>query len=325
MGGSIAGGGAGEAGAPTGGTGNGEPQDQEDCLNGIDDTGDGLADCADPQCQPDHQCVPEIPPGWAGFGYRAIRSFQDPETDCLGFPRKQYYQGLVSPTTGCTCSCSAPKGLSCEASAAEVYDTKACSGVGQIVSSACSGLGVTPASVRTESYVFDKGACDPLVQGTPTPPNWSETVDLCLISKMGSGCPAGFVCVPRAIKTVEPAACIHRPGEYSCPSLYSYRNTYYGAIDDTRSCAASACSCSTPTASCSATLELYDMYSPNCEEPSYESIPFDGKCSPIYGSDVIRSGQVVTSIEPGECESSGAGVSGTAKPSEPQTVCCMNP
>src|SRR6185436_995373 len=41
------------------------PPPAEDCENGVDDDGDGLVDCADPDCAKlGYQCVAAVPSGW---------------------------------------------------------------------------------------------------------------------------------------------------------------------------------------------------------------------------------------------------------------------
>ncbi|HSN97851.1 MAG TPA: hypothetical protein VLS89_06115, partial [Candidatus Nanopelagicales bacterium] len=96
-------------GSPTGGGGGNNP---ENCTNGVDDDGDGAADCADVKCT-EYACVSEVPAGWTG--YFALYD-GDPAGDpgCPGsFPSSTTppyvgTNGISAPAATCACSCGNP-------------------------------------------------------------------------------------------------------------------------------------------------------------------------------------------------------------------------
>lgn len=98
----------------------------EDCLNGVDDNGDGDVDCADSKCG-DFRCVSAIPEAWAGY----FVLFDGPpgmDPDCpASFPGTvNSFLGngsLDAPPAMCNCSCLAPTGQTCNApTKVTIYD-----------------------------------------------------------------------------------------------------------------------------------------------------------------------------------------------------------
>ncbi|MBI5479962.1 MAG: hypothetical protein HY906_13940, partial [Deltaproteobacteria bacterium] len=85
----------------------------EDCMNGIDDNGDGLVDCDDPQCQAAYQCVPVAPDGWAEVGWVDPDGFPTCPPELPKVLTIYDAADLVAPPAGCGCACGAPSGAKC--------------------------------------------------------------------------------------------------------------------------------------------------------------------------------------------------------------------
>lgn len=101
----------------TGGGGTGGDIGAEDCLNGMDDNGDGDIDCADAKCGA-FSCVSAVPATWTGHFFL----FDGPpgmDPDCpASFPgTTNAFLGngsLDAPAATCSaCSCGAPTGQTC--------------------------------------------------------------------------------------------------------------------------------------------------------------------------------------------------------------------
>lgn len=67
-----------------GGGGGGGATGVEDCANGDDDDGDGLTDCADPDCGAvGYACVAAPPSGWSG----PVAIYEGPFAEAIPLPR----------------------------------------------------------------------------------------------------------------------------------------------------------------------------------------------------------------------------------------------
>ncbi|MBL9020758.1 MAG: hypothetical protein JNL21_01110 [Myxococcales bacterium] len=115
-------------GVASGGGGAGGMSPEEDCFTAGDEDGDQLADCADPDCEPDVECVDSIPVGWGGIGYVALfRGTAGADPACPPGTETVVYTGnatLQNTSASCTsCGCAAPAWSSCELY--EDFDTNA--------------------------------------------------------------------------------------------------------------------------------------------------------------------------------------------------------
>ncbi|MFO0554828.1 MAG: hypothetical protein U0271_41005 [Polyangiaceae bacterium] len=100
-----------------GGTGGGPIV--EDCFTPGDEDANGSADCGDPACGVDLECVDPIPVGWGTFGYAAVfhgSMGQDPA--CPDGTTMEVYggnDGLTNTTATCSaCGCGTPAWTDCE-------------------------------------------------------------------------------------------------------------------------------------------------------------------------------------------------------------------
>jgi hypothetical protein len=296
-------------------------------MNGIDDNGDDLVDCEDPQCSPAYHCVPDVPAGWSEIGYRAERNSNDNAIDCGKLELFHAFTDLISPTTGCQCSCSKPSNPVCEATPSSIWTSSNCTGYSYAVQpSTCHDFASAAqvGSVWVGSYSYQSGSCTVEVSGAPDPATWGRTVDICVAKERGSGCAAGHTCIPRAPAGAEANPCIRQIGTMECPSDYPTRHIYHSDVTDTRSCSAAQCSCSPSSGKCTPTVNLYTGQQCNNQQVNYPLGQSSGRCiATNYPAGTrIRSGYVAGNLETGSCASSGTGFLGTSSPKEPQTLCC---
>jgi hypothetical protein len=102
-----------------GGADAGDAAPMENCLNGIDDNGNGLVDCADPECQVGYGCAVDPVTGWNGLVYVQEITYSPngaPPSPCPDgkLPAVYYAAPSAAECTSCSCAlngaaCSAPK------------------------------------------------------------------------------------------------------------------------------------------------------------------------------------------------------------------------
>jgi hypothetical protein len=285
-GGTSGGGTAGGAATGGGGTGGGGP---EDCLNGVDDDGDGKIDCDDPDCQSGHTCVPIAPATWAGPLVFYKGSGAAPECLATGEYKTVAHNGnsgLNLGTASCpSCACDSPNGTVCSVDL--VFFTSATCGSGS-----CWGYGPqvgcgdpgspTPAITKTAgacsflptllsndgsgargaaftNVQVTGGACNSSSSGTKNipAPSWDETVRVCGgAPNTGKGCGAS-VCLPRPQSPFQSKICIAKDGDNPCPSgPFSDKLVFHKSFTDNRDC--STCGCGLVSGgTCNATIELF--------------------------------------------------------------------
>jgi hypothetical protein len=322
----------GSGGGPTGGTGG--VVGNENCLNGIDDNGDQLVDCNDPQCEQGYRCVATPPAGWLGIGWLSTDPMQDCSED---FPNPVLLfdeQQLEADDAQCDCFCHDPEGVMCH-SVLYCYADNNCETelASMTVSSTCGPF--APGGVSGEVYATCSasspfamdGECAPA--GATTVPGlfWPEVGHACLRDGGGS-CDDASVCVPVAPDSVR-GPCIAHEGDVGCPELYADRTVYFdGNTIDTRGC--TACTCSAPSGSlceCGAYNQCeVQLQEADCNGVVIARIPADSQaCIPLTMSDnsassVLLVGATVSSS--GQCEPSEPAPTGGVWPEGTVTVCC---
>jgi hypothetical protein len=250
----------------------------EDCMNGIDDDGNGKVDCADPACvNAGYTCVPQLPSSFAGPGEVYDGPGPSPPCDPLyptdypaGAPGQPVYATPQCAMSCGDCKCGDPAAGSC--GDPQFWSTTdvglGCTGgkAGPVRPSQCVDLLAKPTRYFTRAGAAGGGSCTP-TGGTPNrqAPIWN-TGHLCQTNaKGGLGCDPGYVCWPKPQPPFLPQACIFASGDQSCPSTgYTVKRSYYDSNDygDTRDCTTSTCIC-TPHVSCGA--QELDLYSkPTC-------------------------------------------------------------
>lgn len=282
-GGAPAGGAPGQGGgaSATGGQGGegGAVPTSDICGNGIDDDQDLLVDCEDPDCT---DICNALPPGWTGFVSVRTGGCGPDET----LAQTAYQSASGSPA--CTCGCDAP---TCGPVTGTAYGTTNCGGgvLSATLGSQCSSVGNSGAeSVR----VTATNSCGAATASLVDPSVDSSSVALC----------------------VDPeGACVFQAGaDVTCPSDFPTSSQYHGAIDDTRSCGTSNCSCSAPVCG---TAYLYET--DNC----------GGQATPLtLGSCVAHlhaAGLTFVADPNPSCTADGISNSlGAVSLSAPITVCC---
>ncbi|MBK7584769.1 MAG: hypothetical protein IPI67_31845 [Myxococcales bacterium] len=330
-----AGGTTGGSGGATGGTGGGIGP--ETCTNGVDDNGDGLTDCADPQCQAGYTCAAPAPSGWSGIGYVDTNVGK---TCPDGFqPPTPLYQksGLVAPDAACSCGCGTASNVFCQANlTCNAGDACGAGTTSTPVFSSCQTLAV-PAPGNSNSCKVNvtttSGQCAPSVKAALPATTWAPDTRGCFQNVAGSCKDASQVCVQKLAGAKGP--CIAQTGDHACPAgtPYTYKTVYFdGKLADTRDCSASGCSCGGSTGgSCGCSggnCGVQINWSNNCNQSFLATVPANGQCATFKDTGnqdnywgVFRTGLAVTS--PGACPATGSGTpTGEAAPSGPVTVCC---
>ena len=184
----------------------------EDCFNGIDDNGDGIVDCADPQCKPVKVCVAVPTGGWLGLGtlYDGSAGGAPTCADPFAMTMMPGSDGLTSsPATCGACLCSAASGGACA------------SGGGSATLPPVSWTGIGASRARPRR--LDTAGC---------------TNEMC-VPRAGSAQAA----------SATSGLCIHQSGDLACPTgtPFTARHVFYRDDSDDRDC--SLCTCGAPSGS----------------------------------------------------------------------------
>lgn len=207
---------------------------ESDCLDGIDNNGDGLIDCADPSCNAQVTCVPSVT---TPIGTIA--------TSCLaGVNGTHINQGFSAPNTchacGCTVSGSCTYTLYGDNSGEFCVHPNTTLGTFS-TSNSCISIG--PAAYFSIAVSASANAtCGALQTGIPDAPKYTTSENFCPSAKSPSAaaCGANQVCVS---KTEGGNVCTLVSGT-TCPGTYPTNSgTWYGdgTTSDTRSCTCSGC------------------------------------------------------------------------------------
>lgn len=331
------GGGPGSGGGGQGGAAPGV----EDCLDGVDNDGDGVADCADTEdCAPaDFACVDAPPDGWTG-NVRAARAPHPaggalPECPAGTTPLDRFAEPAAdAQCSACDCawtgaSCTPPE-LSCW------WSTESCSGSASVAyNNAQAQACVEPSyssftgscRITAPGQLISPGTCA-IADGGGTlqnPDTWATDVRLCAGAAPGAGCDGGQVCVPRATTgspELDDAICITREGTDPCPDGWTDLDlqTYEGATDD-RKC--SACSCDLAQVGCAnGSWRAYDLDACLVVIGGVADIAAPD-CTPV--SDYLDSGSfslMAYAAEATEPPCPASQPSGSVAPAGPTKLCC---
>jgi hypothetical protein len=308
---------------------------ESDCLDGLDNNGDGKADCEDPTCT-EVTCVSAVGAG------NEIGIFQDTACPASDFTvASVQHQTLTSQCGGCTCSVR----MSCRFPF-ETFSDSAC---GTIVSQISTLTGTTdpgpgpcvnnaaattPLSVKAYASFpsSDSGTC---VSGGSAndQSSWGASKSFCGAARQSNTCGgASQVCVKKP-----PAAtpmCVRVPaGAASCPAGYpNAQGTWYSGYSPAQ------CSCGTCTKTSDGTcpqaettngLRFFTM-SGCAMEYGYlqNSEPVSPAC---LGKSATRDWSTIASIQfagpiipdaPGTC-TRPTNTDVAATPTGPSTICCQ--
>lgn len=303
----------------------------EDCTNGVDDDDDGLADCADPKCQPVVGCVPQVPFQWTGpvvlyDGAPAALPAECP----VDYPILSYQgrSGVKDQPAECSaCTCGNPR-FNCTLSNIVGYWNDTCTGNNSSRSQSfdCQqGLQNNPvaAKINPPTVSFggqNNGSCTPSQGNTTKPaPEWTSAGLACGgASVVGAGCTSAQLCAPKPAAGFNDVMCIQRTGDHACPAEFPDKHTYVDQANDTRGCSACACGAGEDLA-CSAVTTLHPSGA-QCNNTPHTTIPNDGSCV------AIQNGSRKTTVtKTGACPASGGAPTGTIVDdlSSAVTVCCV--
>jgi len=313
---------------------------ESDCLDGKDNNGDGLADCADPTCAPMVACVPAPP---VGDELGLLQAAACPTT----FPTTEVqHQGLNAPscgTTGCTCDPI----LNCQVSL-DTSGSTTCNGVtnfmqtipidlaqGTSAYGTCTNYnGTVIAATRLDS-ISSTTTCTHAGATTPPAVSWGTNSNFCAGARTSATCAnAQEVCAakPPAGETM----CVRVPqAGASCPAGFAGQSaTWYSQVLDSRSC---TCGCNvTQTATCQ-TVVYFESQTAACPVTGTPSTCFTGNngigycennpgglsfCKyPSGGVGAFQIKALATS-NTGTCATSST-TSGSATPAGGSTICCQ--
>jgi hypothetical protein len=280
------------------------------------DAGDAGGSCA--------SCVPAPPVGWTGPV--AIWEGAEGPPACSGDYSASVLDALENLVAGdaqCTCDCGHLTGAICPSSfTATVYSDPGCNtACDSVVVSAgacvdvhgqCAnvhGIGASPQALD--------GGCAPKASTVVPKPAWGLLARACepAVAPVQNGCSAGQICAPAPAAPMEARLCVFQSGDVACPAGgYSVKRTVFAGVHDTRAC--TPCSCGAPTGvSCTATLqEGCGQTGPVNQLPT----ACGGLSDP--GSVMLLAPLVASG---GSCSPMGGAPAGSATPSSPTTVCCM--
>jgi hypothetical protein len=319
-------GGGGEAPCISGSTSStGTGATESDCTNGLDDDGNGYADCYDPNCTgAGFQCT-DVPEGWSGPS--AFYEGSPTTIPCcpLDYPSLGPRGGasVAAQAAACSaCGCS-PASVLCEPAYVDVYAAPDCTNPTAPVNQdgACrtvggASFGAQAPSVKLDGCVASGGD----VISKPAPA-WSVADQICNAPSTSKGCGSGQVCARPVGFMASNTLCFWRSGQVDCPAGLTKKYSFYTSIHDDRGCSPCACP-ALPPASCSVTTTLYA--SSNCAlTKKVGQLPNNGSC--VNQSGVLAFKTAVVPNAP-SCPPTGGAPTGAvvADADAAITVCCTN-
>jgi hypothetical protein len=313
----------------SGGSGGARP---EDCLNGVDDNGDELADCADPLCREGFTCVPPPPDGWNGVGWVTLAPLPTCPDELPAAVDLYDDADLSYSAASCECTCEGPSDVECVADLL-CSAQEGCSDMapGDTVGQSCERLNLS-ASGSADLYCMldalraEGGYCDSSVLVGKEPPAWPAGARACL-RESGGSCDGEALCIPLLGPDAE-GPCIARGGDQTCPDDYPERLLYHdGSFDDQRGCTACVCEQHmSAECECAAGVECGVGVFGDQQCGSEPRLVPDGACVPIAGLSNQAFARLIDVIltSEGSCAvSSEPEPTGSVLPGGVITVCCQ--
>lgn len=285
-----------EPGKGGGGQGGGGPT-TEDCDNGLDDNGDGLADCGDPACST-FACVPELTAGWTGY-FALFEGAPGADPGCSGGftattpPPFVGNDGLSAAPAACTCSCGPAEGQQCAPlgslnilvnDAACGSSDANCGGTlmppsdwtgscensggfrggqltcGPSTNETCSASTGAPCnvSVTINPLTASGGQCKPVLGVQKPNLTWAKLGRACAAEEsQGKGCNVGQVCLPKPSAPFASGICIAKDGDITCPPG-AYTSHHVLYTDAEDTRDCEGCTCTAPSGgTCPTTVSVY--------------------------------------------------------------------
>jgi hypothetical protein len=288
----VGGGGAGAHGATGGGgsgagpTGGGGSAPVENCLNGIDDDGNGLTDCDDSACST-YACVPSAS---GNEGYAVL----------VGAPGDCTAPTSAASWNTCSCGCT-PNAGTCNVTAYTHGDAACNNYITTLSTGMCANI--LPDGVRWLSAVTGLSAaavCLPAADHVPAP------VSACTLTEVGR-CAGNAICVPPVFAGAK--QCVVMPLGSPCPSPYTVGQTaFLGGTQCTCGCTDSGSTCDPPA------VDVYfgDDYCGNAPQ----HVPLPDPCNALPSASSLSIPSVAASTT---CFMSEAVTGGTPD----KTLCCL--
>lgn len=326
-------GGMGTGGTGTGGTGTGGAPSssastgsggatEANCLDGLDDDGDGHADCADSDCQAGYECVPAPAQNFSDLLRLRVLGVGNASVECAPGvnPVRRFKDPASSECTACECTTLAQ----CGPFGVSLSGDSLCSGSQvdlMVPPGGCAPL--NPGGVSGAIYVDPPqplpGACQAGQSVQVTKEKFHTAVDVCQVSgTLGGGCAEGSVCAPRAKpEYAGDGMCVGTTGDVSCPAGFPNRIVAYSGGLDGRTC--SPCTCEASKVECLGGGITVDKTN-NCS-----GVPISIElqtCTPIgnVGAQSVKSNPATAVLTEGAC--GGGAKDGSVQPENPQTFCC---
>jgi hypothetical protein len=309
---------------------------ESDCLDGLDNNGDGKADCEDPTCTT-VMCVPAVAAG------NEIGLFQTPACPATDFTvGTAQHQTLNSSCGGCTCSVR----TSCTIRL-DLYNSSDCTpspspaasvsitGTNDPGQGACAATNpaalIIPKSIRTNTFSAASGTCVSGGSASETA-SWGTSKSFCGATRQSSTCGGSQVCVPKP-----PAAtpmCVRVPSAAaSCPAGYpNPQGTWYSAASPAQ-CSCGGCTKNSdgtcPTGQLSNGVLFFNGTSCGFDAGHFQNSEPTSTCLPASATrtytDYTYSARFAGPITPataGTC-SITTNTDVAAAPSGPSTICCQ--
>lgn len=273
----------------TGGTGGAGPVEQN-CLNGVDDDGDTLTDCDDPDCAA-FSCVPSVATATA---YVAL----------LGRGELCDAPGVSETVKWCEgCSCNEYAGT-CSFTA-EVHNDPGCNSyITTENSPVCRDTQGVSRWIEATTNPNNDASCTPASAEVP-----ATAASACSLAQAGR-CSGGEACVPASLATSQ-QSCVLLPGRVECEAPYTERRiVYQGASDQ--------CTCSCPAAAlqgCAATSIVVSASTNDCGTQD-NLVAMDGVCHATGPMESVRYPAVAGTISCGV-------VTQLSDSSPANTLCCV--
>lgn len=257
----------------------------EDCLDGVDNDGDGDIDCADTADCAGYACVTVPPGGWQGPG---IVYAGDPATlpDCPAEFPTVLHDGVADPVqedaTCAPCACDAPT-VDCTLGQIRAYGNANCGGgstpFNQPPVNTCGQInpaGGTDA-YRAPAPTVTASACNASGGAATVPPAVAGVATrVCGADLSAAGCGTQEQrCVPDAVVApFEGTVCVWSDGDQACPGGFTVKHLFGESLDDTRGC--TPCTCGNAVTDCNAVTLVYSDN--NCQN-LLEMVPNDMTCT----------------------------------------------
>lgn len=327
-----AGDGGGGSGGGVGGTGGGTKGD-ENCTDAFDNDGDGLVDCADPDCKPGYSCVPAPPSGWTGYARLRAQTYAagapaGPECPDGSTPER-FFSGLGAAPDCTPCNCGPMTGGQCGVAPLMCSTSSTdCSGATDATAIASSSCKAGSSSINQLSCyvapapVVSAGSCAPTKStfANTDPFEWAQ--DVCR-QPAGGGCAANEACTQNGAGDYVGYVCVELAGDQPCPVGWGVRTVAYTSHTDTRSC--DDCKCTPSTVSCvDAQYKFYDAFIIDCfgstkTVSSTNCVDITPLLSLGWGVERSKSPFLA-----GSCTPSGGAALGQVTGNGAITFCCRN-